>query len=417
MSSDPLTKKRIVEVTSVYERIEASPKKVIVNRGGARSSKSYSIIQLFIRRFVNRKNKKILMTRKTMPSLRVTAYRVFVELLKDYGYYKLCKHNKSENTIEYGSNWLLFTSVDDEEKMRSSEFNDIFMEEAPEFTYEDFMTLKLRLSAPTVKEEPNQMFLSFNPSNEYGWINQKLIHQPDVEEIISTYKDNPFLDDEYVKTLEQLQEQDPAYWKIYGLGQYAQLENVIYQPFEVIDSYPDSFDDTIYGLDFGYNNPSALLEIGIKDEEFYTTELLYETKLTNADLIERLKIFLPKGEKRRKEIYADSAEPDRIEEIRRAGFNIKPAYKGKNSVKDGIDFCKSQKIYTLASNVNLNKERSNYTWKQDKNKRALDEPNKHDDHLLDGMRYGITTHTMFKSEVSYESVSKRRFTVGGRKAW
>ena len=384
-------KTRQIEITGIYERNEAATKTVIVNRGGARSSKSDSVLQLFLRQFVNRKKQKMLITRKTMPSLRISAYMVFVDMLKDYGYYGQCNHNKSNNTIELGSNWLLFASIDDEEKMRSTEFNQIYMEEAPEFTYEDYMTLKLRLSAKTIPSEPNQLFMAFNPSNEFGWIPSELIQQPDVEEIVSTYKDNPFLSDEYVTILEQTKLTDPTYWKIYGLGIYAQLENIIYHPFELIVALPDNFDDIIYGVDFGYNNESALVEISIKDDEYYLLELLYKTKLTNPDLIEELKDLIPKRH-RQKEMFADSSEPARIEEIKRAGFNIKPAIKGPKSVKDGIDICKSKKIYSLRSNTNLNKERANYTWKQDKDKRVLDEPNKHHDHLMDGMRYGIYTY-------------------------
>ena len=157
--------------------------------------------------------------------------------------------------------------------------------------------------------------------------------------------------------------------------------------------YPDIFEETIYGLDFGYNNPSALLEINYKDNHRYLKELLYGTKLTNTDLIEQLKMLIP-VEKRMNPIYADCAEPARIQEISESGFNVIPADK---SVKDGIDFCRSKKYHTLPENINLNKERSMYKNKQDKDGKCIDEPVAFMNHLMDCKRYADYTHNKNRS--------------------
>ena len=146
------------------------------------------------------------------------------------------------------------------------------------------------------------------------------------------------------------------------------------------------FEELIYGLDFGYCNPSALIEIGIKDDIIYERELLYQTHLTNADLIEKLKKLIPD---KSNPIYADSAEPARIEEIHRAGYKIYPADK---SVKDGIDFVKRRKIHILRSSTNLIDEKRIYKYREDKNGYALEEPIKFRDHLMDAERYGLYTH-------------------------
>lgn len=379
--------KRKVLVTDIFEKNLNATGKIIVNIGGARSSKSYSIIQLFIQKFINEKNKAFLITRKTLPSLKLTAYKVFVDLLKDYKYYYLCEHNKSDRTITLGSNFINFLSIDDPDKIKSTEYNYIFMEEANEFTYDDFITLELRLSAPTLPSEPNKMYLALNPTDEQGWINQILRYKKGVEIIHSTYKDNPFLQKEYIGMLENLKNEDPEYWKIYGLGEYGKLGNLIYvNNYEIISNYPDRFEEVIYGLDFGYNNPTALLEIGVKDKMFYLTERLYETGLTNADLIERLRTII---KDKRYPIYADASEPARIEEIFNQGFNILPADK---SVKDGIDYCKSIKFYSNPENINFNKEIKLYKYRTDKAGNTIDEPLKFNDHLMDCMRYAIYTH-------------------------
>ena len=264
--------------TPIFQRNWECKKKYVINRGGARSSKSYSILQLLMIKFANEDKKMFLITRKTMPALRRTAYKVFVDMLKENGLYPYCEHNKTQNTITYQNNYIAFDSIDDPVKIKSTEFNYIFMEEANEFSWDDFMVLHLRLSAPTKDGEVNQMFLAFNPTDELGYINKKLSKWEEAEVIHSTYLDNPFLDAAYLKLIEDLKEQDPVYWTIYGLGEYAQLINIIYKPYKMVDSFPDNCSDWIYGLDFGFNSATALVRIGwqeLESNDFFLQEKLY----------------------------------------------------------------------------------------------------------------------------------------------
>ncbi|MGB9834996.1 MAG: terminase large subunit, partial [bacterium] len=133
-----------------------------------------------------------------------------------------------------------------------------------------------------------------------------------------------------------------------------------------------------------YNNPTVLLEIGIKDQEIYIIREFYRSQITNADLISVLKDWQIKGV-----IYADASEPARIEEIARNGFHVKPAEK---SVKDGIDLLKRKKIHVAQSCSNFIKEIKGYKWKEDAKGNILDEPVKFMDHAMDAMRYAIYTH-------------------------
>jgi len=123
-----------IKTTEIYRKNRESKSRYVINVGGARSSKSYSIAQLFIEKLVNERGKKFLITRKTMPALRLTAYKLIIDLLKEYGLYGKCDHNKALNTIKINGNFLLFISIDDPEKIKSSEWNYIWMEEANEFT-------------------------------------------------------------------------------------------------------------------------------------------------------------------------------------------------------------------------------------------------------------------------------------------
>ena len=376
---------RSVIVTPIFHKNYISTKTIIVNRGGARSSKSYSIQQLIVQKLTTEYNKKILVTRKTLPSLRVTAYKEICDLLKDYGYYQYCDHNKTGFTLTYlpTNSFIYFCSIDDPEKIKSTGWNYIWMEEATDFRYDDYSILKLRLSEPN--DLQNHLYLSFNPIGAMHWVKTKVIDvETDIDEIVSTYKDNPTLPQQYVDLLEETQHQDINKWKIYGLGQWGSLDNIIYSNWKEVDKYPTP-ERTIYGCDFGFNSPTALVEIGVREEGLYLKELLYRSGLTNSDLIEWCKKELPPNAL----VYCDSAEPARIQEMRQAGIS---ARKSDKSVKDGIDFVRRQKLHITSDSVNIVKEIQSYTYKQDKNEQVLEEPVKFNDHTMDAIRYAVYTH-------------------------
>jgi len=376
--------------TNVFDRNERATKPVVANIGGADSSKSHSIAQLMIQKFFNERNKSFLICRKTLPSLKLTAYRLVINLLKEYGNYRRLKHNKSEHTItaEEFNNFLVFLSIDDVEKIKSTEFNYIWMEEAGEFTWEDFIILYLRLRAKTDDGNPNRMYLSFNPVDEQGWINQELFKQNYVEKIHSTYMDNDYAAAVDIKVLEGLKGQDESYWKIYALGQFAKLKGLIHELIE-IPELPES-KEVIYGLDFGFTAPSTLIEVGIDMEQMalYLRELIYETHLTNSELIDLMKEAIPEKHRGR-EIYADSAEPDRIEEIHYAGFNV---HESNKSITDGIDCVNRFKLYTVPENTKLNPDMRTYKRKVDRKGEIQEEPVKFHDHGPNAVRYATYTH-------------------------
>ena len=311
--------------------------------------------------------------------------RLMKELLQEYliPYEDL----KSEQLIRLpNGSEILFRGIDDPEKIKSQEFNYIWMEEATEFTERDYQQLRLRLRRATAGQR-NQLYMTFNPVP--SWIKTYFFDErkeEDVDILHTTYLDNPFLDSEYISILEELQEQDRVYYQIYTLGEFAELKHLIYTHYELVDEVPVSFDEIIYGLDFGYNNPTACLKIGIKDQYVWVIDEIYQSHLTNADLIELLKDFV---EPRHAFIYCDSAEPQRIEELRRAGFNARPSEK---DVKLGIDFVKRQRLSILRKCVNTIKEIKSYKWKEDAQGEILEVPVKFMDHAMDALRYAVFTH-------------------------
>jgi phage terminase large subunit len=380
-----------IQVTRIFQENLLSEKKIIVNRGGARSSKSYSIMQLLVDRFFSLPGRQILIARKTSPALRRSCYRDCIRYLKKLDLYSEIQEEKSLLAIHYNDALIQFVGLDDPEKIKSTGWNDIFMEEANEFDYEDFIVLSTRMSEED-KGTRNKLFMAFNPIDSFHWIKERLIdtNRKDIQEIHSSYLDNPFLSPDYIQSLLDLEEQDPNYFRIYGLGEWGKLENLIYHNWDIVDSMVENPDEVFYGLDFGFNAPSALIKIVIKDEELWEEELIYETGLTNTDLIAETKKCIPVKERPNKFLICDSAEPDRMKEFEEAGFVVVGADK---NVKIGIDFVQRQKIHILRDSTNLIKEKRSYSWKVDKRtSRILDEPIKFNDHLMDAERYGIFTY-------------------------
>jgi len=420
------TPEKIVQVTKVYDDIRAATTKTVLCEGGVRSSKSYSFIQRLIEFHVTQKNKQILMLRKNYPSAKRTIELITVKLLKEYGIYRAKNHNKTYHQIEYppSGSTIVFAGLDEQQKIKSTEWHHVFMEEGNEFTKEDYIWLGTRLSGPIEDGEINQIFISINPVDQFGWINTWLKKQIDVTTLYSTYKDNPFLSQQFIDTLEALKDQDENAYRIAVLGEYAQGTHIIYPPF-LMDLWPGwaAFDKDIwYGIDFGWAVPTCVLEFRTiqKEEgklpEVYVRELIYETELNNQDLIGRLNRLIKKDQRDRP-IYCDPSAPAYIDELVLAGFNATP---GDNDVENGIDFCKRLKVHSLPQNEGFNKERERYMYRVDRRTGEVvdDKPVKFNDHAMDAFRYGGYTHlsplqqlipslTMLKDGVVSENVQVR----------
>jgi phage terminase large subunit len=370
-----------VSVTKVYDWLEKTKERINILRGGTRSSKSYSLAQhIIFNKLITGDNRVIVIARKTLPALRKTAMKLMLDLLEEYQI--PVRFNKTELELRYKNNLVYFMSLDDPGKIASIDYNDCWLEEAVDFTLEDFRQFNLRASR---KGEGNQLFLTFNPVSSLHWIKTKLLDKrtSGIAENVSTYKDNiKNLSPEIVAEIEDLINQDDNFYHIYTLGQWGTLTETIYH-FPTVDE-PEGFDDITFGIDFGYNNPSTVVKVYWIDGRAVWQEVYYKSNLTNTELINEIKQAVSETDLNYN-WYADSAEPARIEEFYRAGFNIYPADK---SVKDGIDFCKTHVIGITKDSTNAIKERQSYSYKKDKDGNVLEEPVKFADHCMDAGRYG-----------------------------
>lgn len=362
--------------TVVLQKNLAATTRFVANQGGSRSSKTFSICQLIVIRAHEVTGKVITIARKTLPALRGSMMRDFFEVLRVCGLYEEANHNKTAHTYLLNGNTIEFVSADQPSKIRGRKRWLLVLNECTEFDEEDFFQFVLRTTG--------QIFIDFNPDAE-SWIYDKVLSRDDVTLIKSTYLDNPFLEAEVIKEIERLKEVSPVHWTVFGLGERGFSEEVVYTNWRQCEKLAPG-DNHFFGLDFGFNHPTALVEVVEQDGEYYTDELIYESKLTGGDLVQRM-MGLP--DIKTYPIYCDHARPEMIEELSRAGFKVFPADK---SVKDGIDFVKRHIVHVTKPSVNLWKERASYKWMKDKSGRVLDEPVKFRDDLMDALRYGIYTN-------------------------
>lgn len=395
---------REIGVTPIYEKNRNATKKTVVNVGGSGSSKSFSVAQLLIEKLVTEDNKRFVIARKTMPACKRSSYDLIISFLKDYGIYREDHHNKTDHIYRHKSNEILFLGLDEPTKIKSisTGVNYVWLEEANEFTYEDYKMFLLQVRRAT-GNGANHIYLTLNPVDESNWIARKLIKEDDVEVVHSTYHDNPFLGEDYVKMLENSINEDENFYRVYVLGEWGKLENLIYRNYKIIPELPE-LDSAkwCYGLDFGLVNPSAIVKVYLYEDRFYLEERLYKTGLTNSDIIE----FFSHEEKG--DIYADPSAKQMIEEIFRANLNCYQAHK---DVKAGIDLCQRQTLTIPEGSDHLIKELRSYQWKKDREGNILSEPVKYNDHLMDAMRYaifGITERYGFATARSGDKPQSKR---------
>ncbi len=356
----------------------------LVNQGGSRSSKSYSLLQLIITLCLQQKISASIV-RQSFPSLRASIMRDFFEILKEMNLYTESQHHKTEHTYFFknGSS-VEFFATDSEQKIRGRKRDILYCNEANELSFEVFNQLVLRTTG--------QVFIDFNPSDTEHWIYNLLKDENKTILIKSTYKHNPFLSKEQVEYIENLINVDENYYKIYALGERPIATTRVYSHFKQYIDEPE-YTDWCYGLDFGYTHASALVKVMYVGSKIYIKELLYMSKQTSGDLVNSIRQIINDN----KPIYCDYARPEIIEDLKRAGFNVKEAVK---DVKAGINMVKSSEIYVYHESTNLLKEYKLYSWKS-KGDIIYDEPIKLNDDLMDAMRYGIYTHKKKKGSSEF----------------
>lgn len=356
---------------------------------------------------------KFLCLMKTLPAARNAVFAELVRMVYGWGLQGICNINKTQCIIEFSNGSMIrCMGLDDSNKLRSiSGITGVFMEEMDMLTEHDFLQTNLRLRGnyPTYF----QILGAFNPVSKFSWLyNMFFAPEPqidnpdDLRTHFSTYKDNPFVDPSYKRSLENMEKVDQWYYKVYTLGEWGSLDNVIYtqNDWDIVPHFPplDELDRVCFGLDFGYTHPHALVMLGFNKDGIFAKQISYKKHKTTSYIINQLNRLLDDEDipfTTSTKLWCDAANPDKIEEIRRSGFNAKAVDKPAYSVRGGIDIVKRNKLHITEDSYDIIKEINKYKWKEGKAGEVLEEPVKIDDDAMDAIRYGAYMTLRKKKEI------------------
>lgn len=364
---------------------------VIFVRGGTGSGKTYTISDKLHIQSIQQKDKKLksLIVRKTFPSLRTSTLDILTKRAEAFGLE--WKINKSEWIARSLNHTFVFQSLNNEEdykKLKSiTDVDFIWPNEINELREYDFKILRTRLRGG--QSWFSQIIGDFNPTSKYHWLYDVINIQGLGKEFLLNIDTNPWADPALIEFVDSTKDTDPNFYKIMKLGEWGELEGLIYN-WDVVPLPDMAFDEIIYGGDFGYSvDPAAFIKIYRKADEFWVEQLIYENGLTNPMLADRMNSV---GVNKNDFQYWDCAEAKSIQELRDRGFNAKPCEKGADSVRFGIDYLKDLNIHIVEGSLDIIKEARGYIWKKDKDNNSLNVPLKFNDHAMDAIRYAIHTH-------------------------
>ena len=384
------------EISLIYTQnvLFARDYRVVVNRGGTRSTKSYSIAQIAVDWLLGGKElykeptegKTFSIVRKSSPVLKATVIKDVVNLLKERNVYgNEVEHHKTEKEFKYDGRTLDYFSLDDEQKVRGRKRDYLFIDEANECDYDTFTQLMFRCAGTC--------FLAFNPDDPHVWINTKIEQERktkigDVAVVQSSYRNNPFLSAAQVREIEMLRDMDEEYWQVFGLGEYGVITGQVFKKWDTYTDLPkDRKFHRLLGFDYGSEvDPSAILVIYCDSQnmEVYIKELLYEKTDSLSFIYDVLGA-------EKDEIILDNSASTLYHELLNKGYNVLKCVKGADSIINGIDIVKKYKMFVHRDAVNVQKELGLYKRPKDpKTGTYLKKPLDLYNHAMDSMRYAIT---------------------------
>lgn len=395
-----------VQMNPCFKEVDRSQKRYIVMKGSAGSGKSVDTAQNYILRLMQDKGRNLVAMRKsdisnrdsTFAELTGSLYRMFGDKYEQYW-----RINKSPMSLTFkpNGNQIIFRGMNDDrqrEKLKSITFprgklTDVWLEEATEFTQADLEIIDDRLRGELPPGQFYQIRMTFNPVNKNHWIKKVFFDIPDENVLThhSTYLGNRFIDDAYRARMERRKIVDPEGYQIYGLGEWGEIGGLILHNWEVTDVSQNlnDYDDAAIGQDFGYNHANAILLLGWKDDNIYIIDEIYLFEKDTSEIIqEAIAHAIPT----KRQMWCDSAEPDRIKMWQKAGYRARGVDKGGSagSVKAQIDWLKQRKIYVHPHCTNTIKEMQQWKWKKDERTgEYLDEPIPFQDDAMAALRYGV----------------------------
>jgi phage terminase large subunit len=380
---------------------------VTVNIGGRWSGKTYSVNQCSILDSMEKPGLKTAKFRKTYASIKESLYADLLGTIQDFGMSK-GEHYDSRLSplhINIGPSQYLFRGIDDPHKVKGlADCHEAHLEEASEFSEEDFDTILLSLRG---KSYPMRLHLTTNPvptlPGSPHWLqkrfnldglplNKNVVYQDKQLGKIcvckSNYQANKFCPPHVKKLLEEYKHSNPSLYEMWVLGNFAMVEGVILKNWTITKEQPDDRLFIGYGLDFGFSNdPAALTKLWIdkKDKILYIKPLIYQTGLTNQQLGDKMKMA---GVDSYDTIIADSAEPKSIQELFDHGFRkIDKCIKKTGYKADMANVLQGYTIKIIDGECTsqARSEFSTWAWMKDKNGNQLPKPTDGNDHIIDSV--------------------------------
>lgn len=375
-----------IQTTEIYNRLDAAAAEgytAISLQGSARSGKTYNVMIWLILYALRVPHIKISVVRATLPALKGSVLEDFNTIMHQLGVYNDRHFNKTDLIYWFRScSTIEFFSASDEQRLRGRKRDILFVNEANELSAIQFQQLKMRTSRLTI--------IDYNPSfSEEHWIAKDFNRDPRTYHFVSTYKDNPFLEQTIIDEIESLQLKNKSLWQIFGEGKMAQIEGLVFTNVETIDTLPEHIKRTFIGIDFGFtNDPTAIVEVAYDRQALYLSEVCYRTQMLQQDIIRVLK------QHPRTKVISESADPRLIEEIYRAGIDIHAVKKYPGSIEAGVAWMLQHPIRVTAHSTNVLKELRNYVYSQDKEGKLLNTPVDAYNHAIDATRYVCMTQWM-----------------------
>lgn len=383
-----------IQATELFEQIDdevKAGKRYIFLRGSSRSGKTVSGLQYLIVEALSTPNLTITIARETQVSIKNTILVDLKDILESLDLWVEKKYNKVEMVFHFDNGSIIrFVGLDDSTgKLRGMKSDIVFIDEINTISQSSFVQLDIRTS--------KYVLAAYNPEIPTDWFGLDYEKKENGCVLVSTWRQNPFLDDRIVESIQSLKETDYDLWLIYSESQIVPPREVIFQKPTIYEELPQGIKYTYYGLDWGFSqDPAAVVEVKVKDKELYIKELVYQAGLTNEDLVYLMKdIGLGKAQ----DIVADSAEPKSIEEVNRMGFRLRGVK--KDSILYGIQKMRQYKIFIHKDSFNLISEFDNYRYKKDRSGRITNQTQGMD-HGIDSVRYVVT---------EFLSTPQKKFTI------
>lgn len=372
-------------ITTALKKLLRLKKRKRAVRGGTSASKTYSILPILIDKAIKIPRREISVVSESMPHLRRGCIRDFLKIMMATGRFDSARWNKSTHTYRFSNgSFIEFFSADMGDKLRGARRNDLYINECNNVSFEAYTQLVIRTSG--------DVWLDYNPVAAF-WVDSELIGHDDVDVITLTYKDNEALSQTIIDEIESAREKGKTskywanWWRVYGLGMVGSLEGACIPDWTEIESLPSEARLLCLGLDWGYtNDETAIIGLYKLNDGYIFHELCYETGLLNSHISNKiLSLGLDNPI-----IYADSAEPKSIAELKNLGHTILPTKKGADSIVNGLALINQQKIFVTSQSVNLINELSNYIWMKDKEGNKINKPIDKFNHAVDAIRYAVT---------------------------